>query len=317
MWSHPNFLHVKWFIDGVEVAERSYREVVGRPSFLFWLGVTLLGLFLSALFNERLQRIPLIEALHRSLDKAKPYLADILRVGLGAGILLQLVSSTYLAPEFEGGVWWARALLVVAFAGLTVHRGLPVSGLALAALYGIAVLEHGWFHALDYAYYIGIIYFLLVTNSRWRTTATPVLYLFTGFSLSWVAFEKFALPELAVYILDKYRVPTFGFSAEDFVLISAFIEIGLAWSFIVGILNRFVSILVTLVFITTTTVFGFTEVIGHTVLHTLFVIFVIEGEGTFTTPFRLHRSPALRCLFVLVNFCVLLFGLMAVYMALL
>lgn len=317
MLFHSNFLHVKWFIDGAEVAERSYWDVIGRPSFLFWLGVTLVGLFLSALFNERLQRIPFIEAIHRILDKAKPYLTEILRVGMGIGILLQLVSSTYLAPEFHGHSWLIRLLLVIAFAGLMTRRTLPVSGIALAALYGIAAAEHGWFHVLDYAFYLGIIYFLLVAGGKWKATATPVLYLLTGFSLSWVAFEKFALPELAVQIIEKFQVPTFGFSPEDFVLISAFIEIGLAWSFIVGILNRFVSIVVTLVFISTTMVFGFTEVVGHTVLHMLLVIFVIEGEGAFTTPFRFHRSPALRCLFVLVNFCILLFGLMAVYMALL
>jgi hypothetical protein len=264
-----------------------------------------------------LQRIPFIAVIHSKLDKAKLYVREILRIGLGVGILLQLVSSTYLAPEFHGTSWWIRLLLVVAFAGLVGRRTLPVSGIALAALFFLAAVDHGWFHVLDYAYYIGIIYYLLVANGKWKATATPVLYLLTGFSLSWVAFEKFALPELAVHIMEKYQVPTFGFTFEDFVLISAFIEIGLAWSFIVGILNRFVSILVTLVFMMTTTVFGFTEVIGHTVLHMLLIIFIIEGEGAFTTPFQFHRSPVLRVMFVLVNFCLLLFGFMAVYMALL
>lgn len=311
------YLHVKWFIGGVEAGQKAFGEIISQPNFLFWLMVTLVGLLLSAVFNERLQNISFIAGVHRLLDRGKPHITEILRVGLGIGILLQLVSATYLAPELHGGQWWIRLLLVIALGGLLTRRTLFVSGLALTALYIVAIIENGLFHTLDYAYYIGIIYFLLVSASRFKATATPVLYLFTGFSLAWVAFEKFTLPGLAINIMEKYQVPTFGFSLEDFVLISAFIEIGLAWSFIVGILNRFVSILVTLVFITTTTVFGFTEIIGHTIIHTLLVIFVIEGEGTFTTPFRFHKSPFLRTAFVLVNFCILLFVGMWVYTAIL
>lgn len=313
----PTPLHVKWFVDPHTISPIPFKEIISHPGFLFWLGITLFGLLVSALFNEKLQTVPWIGKLHGTLDRAKPYIPDILRYGLGIGLLLQLASSAYLAPELHGDRWWIKLLLVVSVAGLISRRTLAVSGLALAALYSTAIGEFGLFHSLDYAFYIGIIYYLLVANTRWRATATPVLYLFTGFSLAWVAFEKFAIPGLAAHIVQEFHIPTFGFSVDNFILISAFIEIGLAWSFIVGILNRFVSILVTLVFITTTTVFGFTEIIGHTIVHTLLIIFIIEGEGAFTTPFRFHRSPILRCLFVLVNFCILLFGFMWMYTALL
>ncbi|MCZ8520181.1 MULTISPECIES: hypothetical protein [Paenibacillus] len=290
-------------------------EVI-TPSFLFWLGVTLAGLLLSAVFNEPLERVPFIRRIHAVLDRWRPYETLILRIGLGAGLLLQLVTGTYLAPELAADGIWVTALLVAAFAGLLYRQGLAVSGAALAVLYVHALADYGLFHALDYMFYVGIIYYLLVAeNHRWRPTATPVLYLFTGLSLAWVGLEKMTLPQLAYGIMEEYGIPTFGFSLEDFVLISAFIELGLAWTFIVGILNRFISILVTLVFITTTTVFGFREIVGHTIVHTLLIMFLIEGQGVFKSPFQFHRSPVLRCLFVLVNFVVLLFGLMAVYIA--
>lgn len=314
---NPTFLHVKWFTDPGHNQVLHYSDIISQPGFLLWLAVTLAGLLLSAVFNEKLKRVPWIDRIHHVLDKGKPYLPEILRYGLGIGLLLQLASASYLAPELHGDRWWIKLLLVAAVAGLISRKTLVVSSVSLAALYGTAISEFGLFHALDYSFYLGIIYFLLVANTRWKATATPMLYLFTGFSLAWVAFEKFAMPGMAVDIVKEYGIPTFGFSVEHFILISAFIEIGLAWSFIVGILNRFVSLLVTLVFITTTTVFGFTEIIGHTVVHTLLIMFVIEGEGAFRTPFEFHRSPVLRCLFVLVNFCVLLFGAMWVYTALL
>ncbi|MGF7029796.1 MFS family permease [Paenibacillus mucilaginosus] len=308
------YTHVKWFVPHGKEVPVPMAEVI-TPAFLFWLGVTLAGLLLSALFNEPLERVPVISRVHALLDRWKPYETLILRIGLGAGLLLQLVTGTYLAPELAADGYWVTALLILAFAGLLYPRTLIVSGAALAVLYVHALADYGLFHGLDYMFYIGIIYYLLVAQTRWRPTATPVLYLFTGLSLAWVGLEKMTLPQLAYGIMEEYQIPTFGFSMENFVLISAFIELGLAWTFIVGILNRFISLVVTLVFITTTTVFGFREIVGHTIVHTLLIMFLIEGQGVFRSPFQFHRSPVLRCLFVLVNFVVLLFGLMAIYIA--
>jgi hypothetical protein len=308
------YSHVKWFTGAGKEIPLPMAEVI-TPGFLFWLGVTLVGLLVSTIFNEPLQRIKLVERVHHFLDRLKPYETLILRIGLGAGLLLQLVTGTFLAPELAADAAWIKVVLIVAFMGLLHRRLLAVSGLAIGVLYVYALARYGVFHGLDYLFFAGIVYYLLVAETRWRPTATPVLYLFTGLSLAWVGLEKMTLPQLAYDIMHEFHIPTFGFSVEDFVLISAFIELGLAWTFIVGILNRFISILVTLVFITTTTVFGFTEIVGHTIVHTLLILFLIEGEGTFVTPFRFHRSLVLRSLFVLVNFCVLLFGLMAIYIA--
>lgn len=304
--------HVKWFTEYGKDAPLPMSEAV-TPAFLFWLGVTLAGLLLSSIFNEPLQRLGFIQSLHRVLDKLKPYDTVILRIGLGIGLALQLASSSFLAPELVSDAWWTRVLLVIAIAGLLHRKLLVVTGAALAVLYGYAFSVFGLFHGLDYLFYAGIIYYLFVAETAWKKTALPVLYLFTGLSLAWVGLEKMTLPQLAYDVVREFNVPTFGFSVEDFVLITAFIEIGLAWTFIVGILNRFISLVVTLVFITTTMLFGFKEIVGHTIVHTLLILFLINGEGTFKTPFQFHNSPALRYLFVLVNFCVLLFGLMALY----
>jgi hypothetical protein len=306
------FFHVKWFTDHDNANMLTYLEAI-TPAFLFWLGVTLIGLLLSSLFNDRLQRIGFISAIHSRLDQAKPYLTHILRIGLALGLILQLVTSSYLAPEIKNDATWITIVIVIAIFGLALRKTLWISGIMLSILYIWLIQQYSLFHALDYAYYIGIIYYLFVAETKRKKTATPVLYFMTGLSLVWVALEKMLLPELAWHIAADYQIPTFGFSVENFILITAFIEIGLAWTFIVGILNRFISIIVTLVFITTTTVFGFKEIVGHTIIHTLLIMFIIEGEGTFTTPFHFHRSPILRNLFVLVNFCVLLFGMMAVY----
>jgi hypothetical protein len=306
-------MHVKWFTDR-ESIPLQMSEVL-TPAFLFWLGVTIGGLLVSAFFNTRILQVGFVQNIDRSLAQLKPYTVHILRVGLGIGILLQLVEDAYLAPEFKTDANWLIIVSVIALVGLLLKRTLFVSGLALLVLFIQATLEYGWFHTLDYLFYLGIIYYLMVYESRWKDSAIPVLYALTGLSLAWVGMEKLTMPDLAYDIIREFQVPVFGFSVEHFVLISAFIELGLAWTFMVGILNRFVSIVVTLVFIATTTVFGYTEVVGHTIIHTLLIMFIIQGGGAFRTPFEFHRTPFLRYLFVVVNFGILLFGMMWIYIA--
>jgi hypothetical protein len=283
------------------------------PEFIFWLSVTLAGLLLSAIFNEPLQRLGFVRIIHRTLERGKPYVTMLLRIGLGAALVMQLLDGAYLAPEFAAKSTWVSILVGAALAALLWKRTLPAAGFFLGLLYIYSIREYGLHHALDYIFYLGIIYYLFVAETRAKETATPVLYLFTGLSLAWVGLEKMTIPALAHEIVTEFGIPTFGFSVADFVLISAFIEMGLAWTLIVGILNRFISLVVTLVFITTATVFGYTEIAGHTILHTLLIMFLIEGEGVFRTPFQFHHAPLLRYLFVLVNFCILLFGMMWVY----
>jgi len=311
MMGYMRPLHVKWFT--VEEAVPLAMTEVITPEFLFWLGVTLVGLLVSAIFNQRILNVGWIGRLESKLASFKPYTAHILRVGLALAIILQLVEGAYLAPEFHADAVWITVLLALALIGLIMTRTLWVSGLALLVLYGYAVYEYGWFHALDYVFYLGIVYFLLTYRTAWRDTAIPVLDAITGLSLAWVGIEKMTMPTLAYDIIHEFQVPTFGFSVENFVLISAFIELGLAWTFIVGVLNRFVSILVTSVFILTTMVFGYTEIVGHTIIHTLLIMFIIQGGGAFKSPFEFHRAPLMRYLFVMVNFCVLLFGMMWIY----
>ncbi len=314
MLIEARILHVKWFTD-LDTVPLTFQEVISS-SFLFWLGITLAGLLLSAIFNEPLQRLSIVEWIHQRLDKAKPHITTILRVGLGIALVLQLVDLTYLAPELTIESTWITVVLVIALFGLLWKKSLFVSGVAITILYLKVIADFGWFHALDYIYYLGIVYFLFVAETKFKETATPVLYLLTGFSLAWVGLEKMVFPEMSYRVIAEAAIPTFGFSMESFVLIAAFIEIGLAWTFIVGILSRFVAILVTLVFITTTFVFGYVEIVGHTIIHTVLIMFIIQGAGTFKTPFQIHRSPLLKYLFVLVNFCVLLFGLMWIFITL-
>ncbi|WP_200901379.1 hypothetical protein [Paenibacillus sp. DMB20] len=306
-----SFIHVKWFAKDHEWVPLPMVQVV-TPSFLFWAGFTLIILLLSSIFHESLEKIETIRSIRNGLSRLKPHTELILRVGLGLGLLLQLVNGSYLAPEFKPDSVWVSAVLAASAAGLAHKKTLRISGVLLLLLYIHASLHYGWFHVLDYLFYPGIVYYLFVCGTAFKKTAAPVLYICTGLSLAWLAMEKLTIPKLAGSLIHDYGLPTFGFSVQDFVLISAFVELALAWAFIIGIMNRFTALMMTGIFLLTTFVFGYKEIIGHTIIHTLLILFLIEGTGE-RTPFKFHRSPVLRSLFVVVNFCLFLFVLMALY----
>lgn len=310
-WSNW-ILHVKWFVHDYQWYPQSMKEII-TPTFLFWLGFTLVALLVASIFNEKLEKVPVVRRFHFFLNKLKRFQFRILRIGLGIGLLLQLLTGTYLAPTFVSDHVWMYIVLIIALVGLLHRKLLFISGIALSILYLNIVVNFGVFHALDYSFYLGIIYYLLIVNTRWHHTANMILYFCTGLSLAWIAMEKFTLPKLANSLMVEYDLPTLGFTIHDFVLISAFIEIGLAWVFIVGILNRFSAFLLTCIFMLTTTVFGFTEIVGHTVVHTILLVFIINGTDDYKTLYRFHRTMIMRSLFVVINFGILVFGIMAAY----
>ncbi|MWV47207.1 hypothetical protein GRF59_26795 [Paenibacillus sp. HJL G12] len=313
-WSNL-FTHVKWFAHQHLWYPESMSKVI-TPVFLFWLAFTLVALLIAAICNEKLEKYRFINQFHFFLNKLKRFQLTIFRIGVGLGFLLQLCTGTYLSPSFVSNHIWVYLFLIAAMVGLLHRKLLLGSGLALTALYITAIVNYGIFQVLDYVFYVGIIYYLCFVNTRWSPSINMVLYFFTGLSLAWIAMEKLTIPELAYSLVHDYHLPTMGFSVDQFVLISAFIELGLAWAFIVGLLNRFSAFLLTSIFILTTAVFGFTEIVGHTIVHTILILFIINGNDGFKTFFKFHRTLTMRCLFVVINFCVMLFGLLTVYISL-
>lgn len=310
-WSEMH-LHVKWFSKEDTWFPQPLLHIID-VTFLFWLGFTIIVLFLLAFFHNKIKRIRFIKQIHDWLCPLKQYRQLILRFGIGIGLLLQLSTGTYLSPDFHPESNWINGVLILAIAGLFHRKTLFITGTALLILYIHATWNYGIFHTLDYVFYPGIVYYLFVCTTRWKATAPPVLYLFTGLSLAWLAMEKMTIATLSYSLIHDYNIPTFGFSMEEFVLISAFIELGLAWAFIIGLMSRFTAILLTTVFLMTTAVFGFKEIVGHTIVHALLLIFLIEGSDNYKTLFKFHRSLMLRSLFVSVNFGIFLFGLMFLY----
>lgn len=73
----------------------------------------------------------------------------------------------------------------------------------------------------------------------------------------------------------------FGLPHEFFLQAAAFVEIGLGFMLLFGALGRTLATVITLVFITTALIFGKIEVIGHTSLHAMLIVFILQGTGKF------------------------------------
>ena len=82
-----------------------------------------------------------------------------------------------------------------------------------------------------------------------------------------------------------------GFPLQFVLSSAAFIEFTLGYILIICLLPRPFAVLITLLFFSTTLVFGRTEIIGHTPLHVTLVVFVLEGPGKlYQAPISLYRE---------------------------
>lgn len=58
----------------------------------------------------------------------------------------------------------------------------------------------------------------------------------------------------------------------------------------------------TVLFILTTTIFGYTEVVGHRMIHIVLIIFIIEGIPFYDPPISIHKIRINQLIFVFLNF---------------
>jgi hypothetical protein len=294
--------HVKWFTEVTPNKEEI--EHILSPMFMA------LSVFVALLLAALTQLLPLIDKWSISkkidgfLDRYRISSRYILKYGTAIALLIQVWSGTIFAPEFAITHSFIRIALWVTIILLLipVHYATKAGALILLILFIYQLVYSGLFHMLDYGFYLAIIGVLLIGKTRLEEWGFPFLYLGTGLSLCWVAVEKWVYPSMSIDILQQHGVPTFGFAQATFVVLAAFIEFVVGYLLIVGILNRVLAFVLTLIFISTTMLFGYTEIIGHFMIHVVLIIFIIEGVSFYDPPIRMHRSKLSQMVFVFLNF---------------
>jgi len=305
--------HVKWFTDLTPAKEPI--DSILSPWFLsIAVGVAVLLAVLTQLLPA-LSRSKASLAVDRQLDRLRPWTGRILQYGTAAALLIQAATGTVFAPEFVTADIFERALLWGAAALLLIpHRYAAKAGaLCLLVLFAFVLRREGLFHMLDYGFYLAIAGVLLLERTRESRLGFPLLYLGTGLSLCWVAVEKWVFPNMALDIVANHGVPTFGFDPALFVVMTGFIEFVVGYLLVVGILNRLLSFVLTLIFVSTTMLFGMTELVGHFMIHVVLLLFIIEGVSFYKPPVAMHKTRLDQMVFVSLNFVFVLATFLLIY----
>lgn len=303
-------LHVKWFGE-FSFSDRplGLLEML-TPTFLALLALGVVAVSAAVWIERFLARAGWYRAVNDWLAARREHGVLVMRIATGAVLLLSWQAGSALAPELHAQApwvgWYQFALALLLLFGRTV----PLAGAGMIALFLLGAADRGWFYLLDYLAYAGAGYFLLAgaaTDPRIRGSALPALYLAVGLSLCWLALEKMVYPQWGLYLLQQNPQLALGMDPHFFLLSAAFVEFSLGYLLVIGLLERPLALVITLVFFTTTLVFGKVEVIGHTLLHGALIVFLLEGTGTvYRAPIDLHRRPGLRTAFAAVNFVLLL-----------
>jgi uncharacterized membrane protein YphA (DoxX/SURF4 family) len=305
--------HVKWFT--TVSPEKVTIEDILSPMFL--ITTVLIAAFLAILTQiiPKLMEFKVARLFDAKLDELRKYSRLILKYGTAVALTLQVISGTIFAPEFTIDstvtailVWVTIGLLLIPHNYATKAAAIIMLGLFIKV--GVHI---GWFHMLDYGFYLALIGLFLIDKTKTREWGFPLLYLGTGLSLCWVAVEKWVYPGMSIDIIVNHGVPTFGFPPEMFIVLSAFIEFVVGYLLVVGILNRLLAVVLTAIFIMTTTLFGGVEIVGHFIVHIILLTFIIEGVSFYLPPIKIHKTRVDQMVFVFLNFIFVLATFLLIY----
>ncbi len=307
------FAHVKWFTRSSDTRVVPFSDL-NHPAFWFLLGLSVVTLALFTYADRLLENWPAYQKFNNTLESYANRATVILRVFTGASLLLSWQADSMIAPELKihsGSVGWFQFVLALL---LLFAKTTPIAGVGMIGLYFYAMKDYGFFHMLDYLVYPAIGYFFLVAsfkNKQISQTRIPALYIGLGFSLCWAALEKVFFPHWGMDVLRQEPMLTMGLPPDFFLLACAFVELSLGYLLIIGLMQRPLALTITLVFLTTSSFFGKTEVIGHTILHGALLVFTVLGPGKYyPPPIEFHQRLGLRAAFVAINF-VIVIGLLA------
>ncbi len=305
--------HVKWFTD-VQPEKETIQNILS-PFFMVMAVLSALVLSVLPQLLPKLMKLPYVGDIDKKLDNFRRFSRYLLKYGTAVTLIIQVVSGTIFAPEFLIENSWETVLIWAAIVTLLIpnHYATKIGASIILALFLYVLSNVGLFHMLDYGFYLAIVFVLLIGKTRLENWGFPFLYLGTGLSLCWVAVEKWVYPVMSADIIHGHNVPTFGFAPEHFIVMAAFIEFIVGYLLVVGVLNRILSVILTLIFFSTTLLFGVTEIIGHFMIHVVLVIFIIEGVSFYNPPIRIHKSIIDQMIFVFLNYIFVLATFILIY----
>lgn len=301
--------HVKWFSNFNYDQPPLLLSQLGSPSFWGLFALSLISLPLLVWTDKLGEKWLPYQKCNHFLDRYSGNGGLIMRVTMGAVLLMAWQSDSIVAPEISSPspiLSWIQFAMALC---LIFRETVILTGVGMILLYVVGIDTQGAFHMLDYVVYPAVGLYLILShmhNEKMKNLDLPVLYSGLGFSLCWVAFEKLIYPYWGLSVLTQAPALAMGLNHEFFLMSCAFIEFTLGYLLMICLLHRPLAVIISLVFFITTSFFGKTEVLGHTILHGALLVFIVKGPGSYyQAPIRFHKSLWLRSVFAMVNFVIL------------
>lgn len=308
--------HVKWFSKYSFSDQPLGFEEVLSTNFYWLLGLSVFVIAILILLEERMMKVPWIARIDGWFAEKADYVLYVMRIGVGVTLVWCWQAGRLLAPELGTSLEWMIWLQLVVAVLLVFPRTIAAAGVGILILYFCAISQFGLFHMLDYLLYAGVGWFFIAepsSNRKLHITALPALYAALGFCLIWLGIEKLVYPSWSKLLLQEHPVLALGMSHDFFVTAAAMVEISLGFMILVCLQERLLALFISLLFVLTTLVFGKEEVVGHTLIHTILIVFLFAGPGKATPPLHWVRRLSLRIPVTLGVFVALLAVLMVPY----
>ena len=318
----PAFAHVKWFLGRSEsdILREPKPELFTHLCFanLVPVALALIVLFITIVAGKEMSGSRLHKSLSAWAIKKEPGINAFIGLCTGGMLIYCAITRTLLVPNFiicAHCPQWLPYLEL--FAGISLLLGCfaRLGALLMLFLLVFTFLKHTPADCLDLIPLYGLaFYFLLVGRSRLSfdflfaldqrpsPTAIELAHLLirwtTGLGLMVLALdEKLVHPQLALELLK--HAPSLNFvswlhiSNEMFVLCAGLVELVFGLIIVVGSFPRLAALMLAGLFITTTFIFGTTELLGHLPFYGIVLSLVLRGTGTMP-PLAVLRSIKIR-----------------------
>jgi hypothetical protein len=281
--------HVKWFVEyDVSQAPTPIGEVLdGSFVKLFLLSAAACYIFFLAdryiyekgYLAEFDKKLKLFDNLANYIMRGA---AGIFFLSLFLWWVLGFGQSFYITPELKttaAHVPWIH--LVMALCVISRYTA-PVTGVGIFFLYISAGIDYGIFHVLDYVIFLGIGYYLTISNTSSKNllkSGFVVLFACTGLTLIWASVEKFAYPRWTDPLFQANPQMLMGMSPAMFMKVSGFVEFFVTFILLgaVSVVGRLVSLGLMSVFILAVVQFGMVDAIGHLMIVAILFVLVVRG----------------------------------------
>ncbi len=255
-------------------------------------------------FLEKKLKLP--KVLDKYVERFAPSVLSFASMGFGLAFIIFSIKGFVFAPNLPAvGDMGHSMIALQALAGIMIFFGLyeRIGGALLILLFILGVKEYGAFNMADTLEMVGFAFYaMIVGRPKWKIIDTelfqsfshkiheyglPILRIGTGLNLMVLGFsEKILAPSLTANFLEHYHwnfMQTLGFhyfTDYYFAFSAGVVEILFGIFFLLGLVTRTTTIFLAVFLVTTLSLLGPVELIGHLPHFSIAIVLLLFGSGS-------------------------------------